>query len=261
MESKNKSDARIYNMVSRSSRSSTPNTPNTPKTSKNTSKNTTNTYSDLLFGSPVGTKASNCYAYALDAYANRRTGKLQPGELSGDPGSVDLASCRDLLQKSEKDAATTSNVLARVDPSPSARCPAGSYKIMAFLAKGEDYHWYRFHRDLLYRVRHPRTPADLAAEFGVPLENVQAPLKALAAGDLVLVRGANVWSHKAGHSPDGPLLKDACGKLIKDPRKACRNYGGGLDYSTMCSAFCYTKKNNMNGNNQTDSLAKSSARS
>lgn len=228
---------------------------------RHTNSDDADTYSDLLYSTPAGAGNNNCYSWAVEAYSNARGGrKLQPGDLSGvgslaangsgntPSNGVDIGRCEDVLAKTERDAAAQRHWVRRVDASASVACPRGSSKIMAFLDPGNDYHWYRFHRNLLYRVRHPRTVAELAAEFGVRPEDVHAPGTSsssktrLAKGDMVLIRGAAVWSHKRGHSPEGPLLKDACGKIIKDPRTACRDYGTGTNYTTPCGALCYSKK-------------------
>ena len=51
-----------------------------------------------------------------------------------------------------------------------------------------------------------------------------------------IVFKANVFSHKRGWAT-GPLLTDAVGKSITDPRKASRSYPG-LSYDRYCSSFC-----------------------
>jgi len=51
-----------------------------------------------------------------------------------------------------------------------------------------------------------------------------------------IVFRANVFSHKRGWAT-GPLLTDAKGKAIIDPRKASRDYPG-LNYEKYCSSFC-----------------------
>ncbi len=48
----------------------------------------------------------------------------------------------------------------------------------------------------------------------------------------------NTWSHKMGWAT-GPLLTDSCGKAIKDPRKACKNYS--FNYKNYCSSMCVRK--------------------
>jgi len=45
-----------------------------------------------------------------------------------------------------------------------------------------------------------------------------------------------LWSHKTGWA-GGPLLIDASGKTITDPRKANRNYKPGFHYTKFCSAY------------------------
>jgi len=44
-----------------------------------------------------------------------------------------------------------------------------------------------------------------------------------------------LWAHKQGFG-GGPVIVDASGKTIRDPRRADRNYGG-LNYSRFCSAY------------------------
>ena len=45
-----------------------------------------------------------------------------------------------------------------------------------------------------------------------------------------------LWSHKTGWA-GGPLIIDASGKTISDPRKADRNYKPGFHYTKFCSAY------------------------
>jgi hypothetical protein len=52
------------------------------------------------------------------------------------------------------------------------------------------------------------------------------------------------WSHKDGEEP--ATNRDAEGKLIKDPKKAARNYRGQkLNYSKFCSYYCVPSRTNM----------------
>lgn len=206
------------------------------------------TFSSLLFGSPVGVSNNNCYAAAIEYYRNAGDEKLQPGDIARAAGmsmagadrNTNLSSCSDLTRKILMDAKVIGSDMTAIRPDQ--RCPAGHKKIMAVIAPGRDFHFYSYHRDLIYEVRTPRTADDLAKEFGVPLRYIDVPGDGsgsgiIPAGTRVYIRKAKVWSHKQGFSPDGPILKDACGKIIKDPRNACRNYGD-LDYSKDCSAFC-----------------------
>jgi hypothetical protein len=193
-------------------------------------------YSDLTFGDPRGKGNNNCYAYAIDAYSNSGGRKLQPGNASMAPGGLDLGSCAALRARALADLRGRAYAA-----DPDAPCRPGHYKVMAFLAPGSDYHWYKQHTDALVRVGRTRDVASLAKALGVPAARLQAPgggrLGRLRPGDLVLVRGANLWSHKQGFAT-GPLLRDACDRAITDPRKACRDYGNGLDYKDFCGAMC-----------------------
>ena len=206
-------------------------------------RNTSETYSDFLYANPIGTRQNNCYAYAINSYKDSGDEKLQPGDLAGMSGGVDLTDCKDLVKRALADAKAMGWNLRYLGKDKKECCPK-STRIVAVLAPNSDFHWYRFHRDLLYRVKTPRTRRQMATEFGVSTANVQIPgpdISRAVPGDLVLIRNANVWSHKQGHSGDGPLLKDACGKIIKNPAKACRNYGNGLNYKVVCGSFCLTK--------------------
>lgn len=191
-------------------------------------------FTDLTYGTSRGRGNNNCYAYAIDTYRNSGGVKLQPGNLSRRNGStVDLQSC---------DAITTramADLRGRGYAAPAGKaCKKGHYKVMAFLAPGNDYHWYRQHKDALVRLTaEVPTVAALAASMGVPASNVYAPSRSPRIGDVVLVKDAKLWSHKQGHAT-GPLLKDACDKAIRDPRVACKRYSETLNYTRFCGAMC-----------------------
>lgn len=202
------------------------------------------TYSDLLYSGNPGVKNNNCYAYSIDHYRDKGDDKLQPGELAGIKGPVDLGSCKDLIRRVLADGKAMGwDVRFLGKRSGSSVCSSKAMKIVALLAPNTDFHFMRFHKDLLYRIKTPRTAAQLSKEFGVGAKHVSIPgNKSVAeAGDLVLIRGANCWSQKAGFSPEGPLLRDACGKVIKDVGKACRDMGDGLNYKVICGYFCVQK--------------------
>ena len=56
----------------------------------------------------------------------------------------------------------------------------------------------------------------------------------------------NLWAHKQGWGTR-PLLVDASGKTITDPRRANRNYGR-LNYSNLCGVFCVRAGKAKSGN-------------
>ena len=101
-----------------------------------------------------------------------------------------------------------------------------------------DFHFYRQHGVVEYKIKPGDTVVSVAKFFKVPESRVRraGPFKV---GKRIVFR-ANVFSHKRGWAT-GPLLTDAKGKSITDPRKASRAYPG-LNYETYCSSFCV--KNN-----------------
>jgi hypothetical protein len=52
----------------------------------------------------------------------------------------------------------------------------------------------------------------------------------------IIVIPVNLWSHKQGHA-SGPLMIDASGKTIVDPRKCNRCWKPGFHYTKFCSAY------------------------
>ena len=99
-----------------------------------------------------------------------------------------------------------------------------------------DFHFYKQHGRVKYTVKKGDTPTKIARFFKISL--LQVPSKLPVPGKTINIR-ANVWSHKLGWAT-GPLLYDAAGKVIKDPRKANRNYG--YKYSKFCCSFCVKNK-------------------
>jgi len=57
----------------------------------------------------------------------------------------------------------------------------------------------------------------------------------LPAGKVIEIP-VKLWSHKTGWA-GGPLLVDASGRTISDPRKANRSYKPGFHYTKFCSAY------------------------
>jgi hypothetical protein len=198
------------------------------------------TYTNFVYGSPKGKVNNNCYAWAIGHYRNSGGVKLQPGDLSGALSDMSLSSCKDLKKRVMADSRAPGQKAMYV-VNPRARCRKGFYKVMAFLDKDTDYHWYRQHKDLLYRVQAGNSLTSIATKLGVPPKQVVTSSKdAMKPNNVILVRDADVWSHKQGFAT-GPLLQDACGKVITDPRKACRDYGN-YNYDTFCGAYCVEAK-------------------
>lgn len=189
-------------------------------------------FTDLIYGTHQGRVNNNCYAWALDAYRGSGGVKLQPGNLSGRSSNMNASSCRFLRSRTLAD----NRKRGMYTVPPAQKCRKGYYKIMAFIDKGNDYHWYKNHRHLMYRVEKGETLRSIAKDLGVRVASITTPTPSPLPGDLVFVKGANVFSHKQGFAT-GPLLRDASHKTIPDPRAADRNYGE-YNYRTFCGAMC-----------------------
>lgn len=188
------------------------------------------TFTNKRFGSPRGVRNNNCYAWAIGHYDGSGGVKLQPGDLAGVRSRMSLASCTDLKKRALLDSRAPGQKQMYATR-PLQPCQKGYYKVMAFLDPSTDYHWYRQHKDVWYRMQAGNSSTSVAKKLGVPLRKVRR-----APGGMALVQNAGVWSHKQGFA-GGPKLEDACGKMITDPRKACRDYGE-YDYERFCGSYC-----------------------
>jgi hypothetical protein len=188
------------------------------------------TYTDLVYGSPQGIRNNNCYAWAIGHFRDSGNNKLQPGDLSPSSSAespMNLQSCGSLQRRAREDLGPDARTLG-----PKGACPEGWHAARAFLDPGKDYHWYRHHKDVLVRTN--SRPTSLANRLGLSRSAVTG------SGSLLLARGANLYSHKRGLAT-GPLLEDSCGRLIKDPERACRDYGD-LKYTKSCGGMCVRNK-------------------
>jgi hypothetical protein len=213
----------------------------------------------------VGRTRDNCYDYAFGD-DRKRNQKSVPGDRAKKRNfpNTNFTNCRGLVKRVLAD---NPGKVYRCK-NPNTPCKRGYYKVMAFVAPTNDYgnstgdfHWYRQNKAVRYRIRAGDTITGLSRFFKVsPLTIKKAlgkqkrPLRnddgMIANSNMkinmrqkgpVLIPGKvitfpiNAWSHKQGWAT-GPLLIDASGKLIKDPRKANRDYG--YNYTKFCSAFC-----------------------
>ena len=100
-----------------------------------------------------------------------------------------------------------------------------------------DFHWYKQHSVVTYKIKAGDTQKSIATYFHVPVSRIKS---SLGTGGIVPGRSikfkSNIWSHKRGWG-NGPLLTDSKGKLILNPLTANKDYGG-LNYKRFCHAFC-----------------------
>ncbi len=195
-------------------------------------------YSWLPWGGS-GFGADNCYAYAVGDHARYRNNKSVPGNHSGMSSMFHTyKNCKGLAKRVISD-----NPKKVYRARAAEKCRKQFYKVMMFVAPTNvyhnstgDFHFYKQHGLVKYNVKKGDTRMSIARFFKIPLSRL--PLKLPAVGKVVKIR-ANVFSHKLGWAT-GPLLTDAKGKAIKDPRKANRTYG--FNYSKYCCSFCVKNK-------------------
>lgn len=183
--------------------------------------------------------ADNCYDYAIGDYERYRPAKSTPGERSGmNANSIRVSSCSDLRRRILKD--NGKNIY--LCKNPNTVCRRGYYKIMNFVTSdGTDFHFYKQVRGVKYKVKTGDTRATLAKFFKVKPSVIP---RTLVPGRIIAFP-CNLWAHKRGWG-EAPLLTDAKGKTIKDPRKASRKYTG-LNYDKFCGAFCIKANKGISG--------------
>ncbi len=208
-----------------------------------------------------GRTVDNCYAYAMGDHSRWRDNKSIPGDRSGMSAIFrDYRTCGDLAKRVVSDNPKKVRVVH-----PNQKCLNNYYKVMMFVAPTSnngngnqttgDFHFYKQHSLLEHKVEPGDTYASIARKYGTTVTAVKAGRvrngpsyrtsefnhgRYPPVGKTLRFR-VNLFSHKQGWAT-GPLLRDAAGRLIRDPRKANRNYPGSMNYSLFCSAFCVKNK-------------------
>ena len=195
-------------------------------------------FTNRYWGTSTGINNNNCYAYAVGDYEAYRFQKSIPGDRSGlSNRNHNYTHCRDLPNRVVSD-----NPKKVYVAKGNEKCKKGYYKVMMFVSPGRptnyirqgDFHFYKQHSVVEYKVKEGDTIKSIANFFKVPESRIRAAGKVERGKRLIFK--ANVFSHKRGWAT-GPLLTDAKGKAITDPRKASRDYPG-LNYEKYCSSFC-----------------------
>lgn len=189
------------------------------------------------FFAKKGVRRANCYSASMLDCSGREGHKRQPGETSGMPGlyNVGPKACPALVSRVIRD---NPNGVYLSDPSE--QCASGHYKVMMFAGNSadgmsSDYHFWRQARNVRIRIKEQESVNSMAERFGVNPSQVQAPHDPMLPGDVVRVCNAHVFVSKPGLTAQ--VMYDSCGKVIKDPRTACRQ-GGNINYTQLCSSFC-----------------------
>ena len=211
----------------------------------------------------MGRHHDNCYDYAFGLNNQKAVNKDVPGNMAGNKAwGLTFTNCNGIAKRVLEDYRGLAYRCKPSDP-----CPPGYYKVMNFVApNGVDFHWYRETNGVRYRTRPGDTVTGLARFFRVTPAVIRAavakgtrPMSAsngriantnrnLPVLNQMVHRGSGsiragkviqfpvrLWSHKQGFAT-GPVLVDASGKTITDPRRANRAYPG-LNYSKFCSAY------------------------
>jgi hypothetical protein len=257
------------------------------KTSAVSSRRAPNPDAPKYTWAPWGTSGvvhDNCYDYAFGSFSSKRTSKSVPGNRSGiRANGLTFTTCAGIVERVIADNPITVKRMKN----PNAKAPPGYYKVMAFVAPSNDFgdstgdfHWYKEISGIRYKIRPGDKLTVLAKFFHVTPTVIRTALaKATAPKDKSDGRVANdeqelrvlnkstkasksellpvgkvidfpvaLWSHKTGWA-GGPLIVDASGKTITDPRKADRNYTPGFHYTKFCSAYIVKRGMAKTGNN------------
>jgi hypothetical protein len=232
----------------------------------------------------AGVNHDNCYDYAFGSYSAKRTSKSVPGDRSGiGSNGLTFTTCNGIVKRVLSD-----NPGSVYRMSPAAKPKPGYYKVMCFVAPSNDFgnstgdfHWYVQNQAVRYKIRPGDTVAKLARFFRVkPTVIIEATRKyknavsntdgkiatnnsnikmmnarnkttapRLVAGKIIEFP-VNLWSHKQGWA-SGPLMIDASGKTIVDPRRSNRSWKPGFHYTKFCSAYGVRRGVAQTGNNKT----------
>lgn len=235
-------------------------------------------YSWNPWGDPLkGRHHDNCYDYAFGLNNERSVVKTSPGTISGNTGGRNLTytTCTGIARRVLSDYKGLA-YKCKSGNSPCGRGYYKVMSFVApendFGNTTGDFHWYRQISVVKYKTRAGDTVSALAKFFRVTPTVIRAaaqkgrPATSNADGRItnmpnknltvlnrlnqlskgrsqqlvpgrVLTFPVKLWAHKQGWAT-GPLLVDASGKTIRDPRRANRNYRPGYHYKKFCSAYC-----------------------
>ena len=195
-------------------------------------------FTQRWWGRSIGIGNNNCYAYAVGDFESFRMSKSIPGERAGIKNlNHSYTHCKGLPQRVVAD-----NPKKVYMCGANTKCKPDHFKVMMFVAPGNkknyfrqgDFHFYKQHGFVEYKVKKGNTYEDIAKFFKVPVSRIKNSGKCIP-GKLLKFK-ANIFSHKRGWATT-PLLVDAKGKAILDPRHASKSYPG-LSYKKYCSSFC-----------------------
>ncbi|KXZ49494.1 hypothetical protein GPECTOR_21g720 [Gonium pectorale] len=203
------------------------------------------------------------YSWALQDYQSDREDVPVPGdawraEVPSEEELPPVLTCRDLVKQVLVDQRGREDAIqcAYADQ----KCPAGTYKVMAFTsplpddddeANYIDHHFYVQHKDVYLTLQPGDRLQDVARFFKLPVEELYDANPGMESVPAdrpmdrersVLVPDANVWSHKPSEWLP-PRLHDGAGRAIHNPLRAVAAFSddeGNVNElpAQYCCAFC-----------------------
>jgi len=251
-------------------------------------RNAPNPWAPKYTWAPWGTSGvvhDNCYDYAFGSFSNNRTEKSVPGVRAKiTSNGMNFRTCDGIAKRVLADNPGNVYKMKSGDEKPKA----GFYKVMCFVAPTNDFgnstgdfHWYKEISAIRYKIRRADTIMGMAKFFHVTPKTIRdAIAKGRASANANNGRVANknadlhvlnsmsaasrnkmpvpvgrvidfpvkLWSHKTGWA-GGPLIVDASGKTITDPRRCDRKFTPGFHYTKFCSAYGVRRGFAKTGNN------------
>ena len=213
----------------------------------------------------VGVYHDNCYDYAFDLNNPRSTNKDVPGNMSNRKAwGLDFKSCTGIAERVLADykglaykvmnfvaphggdfhwykqifrvvyktRAASTNFLGKRRPADTVQGLAKFFRVPQNVIRTA---YKRATRPSSANNGRIATNANRELRSLNGLNEVPDPDGTLKAGRLMVIP-VRLWAHKQGFGA-GPVIVDASGKTIANPRRADRNYGT-LNYSRFCSAYC-----------------------
>ncbi len=175
--------------------------------------------------------SDNCYDYAIGDFERNRNVKSTPGNRAGISSyGMNFTTCRGIKKRILADNPKNIRVCTNIH----RPCPKGYYKIMNFVSPDGDFHFYKQIRGVKYKLKQGDKLTNISKFLRVPLSIVKKSVGTFKVGKLVTIP-VNLWAHKQGWGYP-PIIVDASGKTIVDPRYANRKYPG-LNYSKFCCAY------------------------
>ena len=134
-------------------------------------------FTNRRWGTPKGIGNNNCYAYAVGDYEAYRWQKSIPGDRSGlSNGNHSYTHCTGLPKRVISD-----NPTKVYQTNANDKCKRGYFKVMMFVSPGRpmnyirqgDFHFYKQHGVVEYKVKPGDTIKSVAKFFNVPESRIK----------------------------------------------------------------------------------------